>query len=114
MKHIDEMNQAIQKAFMLNEHLGEAAFDALMDAVPDLVWHDAVDDPGYKYAYGIDDLHYGVREVSGRGIYFIHGDVVMSHPQDTDQESIDAVNAHHREQVRKIWTTTSTKGELPT
>ena len=82
----------------------QASFDALIDAVPDLVWEIG----------SCDHLFSGVYEITTEGgalyIYGIeHGCRTEPNPYQVFAEghtfdgAKTAANAHNREQVRKIW-----------
>lgn len=107
--HIEKMGDQITEGFMLgNEHddIAQAAFDALMDAVPDLVWEDSYFLIGWpqKEVAGFVAYNPGSMisyKVTDRGMWWTNG-----HP-DTQEISLaaakSAANTHSRAQVAANW-----------
>lgn len=97
--HIEKMRWAIVLNPVMKPTDGykaaTAAFDALMDAVPDLVWGgDFASSPAGRYCIDVGAVHGGHYAVCG---------LWASTRRKTRKEAKAAANTHHRAQVRKIW-----------
>lgn len=113
MNHIEKMAEVIYDNTSWGSKdidcdiTAQAAFDALMDAVPDLVWGGLKSGP-----YEIEDA----MTTPVTDFYLWFGDIGSGEWLDIDATSaVDeelvirkakaAANTHHRKQVRKIWET---------
>ena len=103
MGHIDKIADSIKDTSgtrMPYKAKAQAAFNALIDAVPDLVWtetahgsHEAI---GIRGGYSIIDRGLNDFCLYGPGKFEIIGGA------DFD-DLVKAANKHHRAQVRAIW-----------
>ena len=103
MDHIEKMVTAIctcEERCADNETVAQAAFDALMDAVPDLVW--VKSDYFQQYASGSYRVQ---REYNRAGradwAFGVYQTCISRHK--TKEAAFDAANAHHRKLAREIW-----------
>ena len=103
MKHIEAMAQAMNMQSALDEFdltkQAQAAYDALMDSVPDLVWEDNTGESeayflGIEYivAPGDDGFGWDSRELDSYADGF-----------DSLEAAKAAANTHHKAEVAKIW-----------
>jgi hypothetical protein len=74
----------------------KAAFDALIDAVPDLVW---VDDKNGRIVSG----RYAVFAYEHKFLMASNGDIINPNGACDIIEATAAANTHHRGEIRKIW-----------